>query len=93
MCIGTLLAYQTATIANTYLHRVALIQHVFTRVIPLPMPHNHPKRKSQCFWSQPINFADQVDILRWDVDISPYHPEYPPLITLYKITLYDNPIR
>ncbi len=60
----TLLAYQTATIANSYLHRVALIQHVFTRVIPLPMPHNHPLRLSQCFWSQPLRYADQVDILR-----------------------------
>lgn len=60
----TLLSYQNATIKNTYLHRVALIQHLFTTAIPLPLPHNHPARETECFWSQPMRYADQIDILR-----------------------------
>eukprot|EP01052_Picozoa_sp_SAG31_P027599 SAG31_NODE_2595_length_5421_cov_2.387636_1_plen_358_part_10 len=61
----TLLAYQKDVIKNTYLHRAALIQHLFTRVIPLPMPDNHPEKKQRCFWAnQQIRYADQADILR-----------------------------
>ena len=62
--ICTLLSYQAKTISNTFLHRVAVIQHVFLRVIPLPLPHNSPLRESQCFWAQPLKYSDQVDILR-----------------------------
>jgi hypothetical protein len=55
----TLLSYQTDQIKNTYQLRVALIQHLFTRVIPMPLPHDHP-RKHLCMWSQPIRYETQV---------------------------------
>lgn len=61
----TLLDNQAAMVKNSYLHRAAMIQHLFTRVIPLPLPHNHPERNQRCFWhAQPLRYADQADILR-----------------------------
>jgi len=60
----TLLSYQQKTIKNTYLHQISLLQHVFTRVIPLPLPWNHPLKQKHCFWTQPIRYSDQVDIMR-----------------------------
>ena len=61
----TLLDYQKDVIKNTFLHRAALIQHLFTRVIPLPLPDNHPEKQQRCFWAtQNIRYADQADILR-----------------------------
>jgi hypothetical protein len=60
----TLLAYQSTTIKNTYYLRCALIQHVFTRTIPLPLPANHPERMEKCFWSQPLRYESQLDIMR-----------------------------
>jgi hypothetical protein len=58
-----LLAYQQATIKNTYALRVALIQHLFTAVLPIPLPVDHPK-KAQCCWMQPMRYETQLDILR-----------------------------
>ena len=59
----TLLDYQNDTIKNSYLHRAAVMQHLFTRVIPLPLPENEDQ--SECFWgSCQMRYADQADILR-----------------------------
>ena len=59
----TLLSYQQDSIKNSYLHRTALVQHLFVRVIPLPLPANEDS--SECFWgSSGMRYADQVDILR-----------------------------
>jgi hypothetical protein len=60
----TLLSYQHETVRNTYLHRLALITHVVTHVIPLPMPLNDDRRGEHCFYTQPLRYAIQVDILR-----------------------------
>lgn len=50
---------------NTYCHRVSLIQHLVTRVIPIPLPLNHPERGLKCFWaSQPMRYETQADLLR-----------------------------
>ena len=60
-----LLANQSHLIANSYCLRVALIQHLFINIIPLPLPHNHPRRSKQCFWaSSPMRYETQADILR-----------------------------
>ena len=41
------------------------LQHVFTQVVPLPLPHNHPERARRCFWaSRPIRYETQADLLR-----------------------------
>ena len=61
--ICTLLAYQIDTIKNSYAMRVALIQHVFTRVIPVPLAVGHPQ-ESKCLWRQPVRYETQVDLLR-----------------------------
>ena len=50
---------------NSYGRRVALIQHLFTRVVPLPLPVSHPKRDESCFWySNPMRYETQLDLLR-----------------------------
>jgi hypothetical protein len=63
----TLLANQRAYVKNTFMLRVSLVQHVFTHVIPLPLPHNHPDKLTKCFWSsneKNMRYETQVDILR-----------------------------
>ena len=60
----TRLDNQRDVVRNSFLHRVALIQHLFTRVIPLPLPHNLPESQTRCFWAQPLLYVDQADILR-----------------------------
>ena len=64
--VCTLLDNQKDLIKNTYCLRVALVQHLFTHVLPLPLPHLHPRKDSQCFWgiNQDIRYETQVDILR-----------------------------
>ena len=59
------MSYQTDLIKNTYMLRASLIVHLFTDVIPMPLPTNHPKRSTQCFWaSQPMRYETQTDLLR-----------------------------
>lgn len=63
LCI--VLSNQRNITKNSYCVRAALLQHLFTRVIPLPLPLDHPEREMQCFWaSRPIRYETQADILR-----------------------------
>lgn len=63
LCV--LLANQRALVRNTYTLRVCLLHHLFVRVIPLPMPINHPERDTKCFWhAQDMRYETQADILR-----------------------------
>ena len=65
MHLTVLLANQQAVVRNSFTLRVCLIQHLFTRVIPLPLPLSHPDRDQHCFWhAQPIRHETQADILR-----------------------------
>jgi hypothetical protein len=60
-----LLSNQRDIVRNSYTLRVCLITHLFTRVIPLPLPITSPRRKTECFWhAQPIRYETQADILR-----------------------------
>lgn len=58
------MSYQTEQIRNTYCLRVALIQHIFTKVVPIPFAPDHPDRKEKCFWAQPMRYETQADLLR-----------------------------
>lgn len=58
-----LVSSQTNHIKNTHFLRVSLIQHLFTQVIPIPLPHNHPK-KQDCPYSKEISYHLQLDIIR-----------------------------
>lgn len=65
----TLMGNQSDLIKNTYCLRLSLLQHLFTTVIPLPLPHNHPDRDTRCFWAsanraEPMRHETQSDILR-----------------------------
>lgn len=61
--ICTLLVYQRSTIRHSILHRVAILQQLATRVLPMPLPQDHPER-FRCFYRQPIRYETQLDILR-----------------------------
>ena len=59
----TLLANQDAIIKNSFCLRAALIQHVFTMVVPLPLSLHHPKKASHCFWElSPLMRDTQCEI-------------------------------
>ena len=65
----TKMAYQTEVTKNTFCLRVALVQHVFTRVVPLPLPPRHPQRDTHCFWAaahreRTLRYETQVDLMR-----------------------------
>ena len=61
----TIMENQMSLMKNTYCHRVSLIQHLITRVIPIPLPLNHPHRETKCFWArQPMRYETQADLLR-----------------------------
>ncbi len=63
LCV--LLANQRKIVRNSYTLRLCLIEHLFVRVIPLPLPVNHPQRDTLCFWhAQPMRYETQADILR-----------------------------
>jgi hypothetical protein len=48
--ICVLLANQSTIVRNSFTLRVCLIEHLFVRVIPLPLPITHPERNTRCFW-------------------------------------------
>jgi hypothetical protein len=63
LCV--LLSNQRNLIRNSYTLRLCLIEHLFVRVIPLPLPINHPDRETRCFWhAQPMRYETQADTLR-----------------------------
>lgn len=63
LCV--LMSNQRNLIRNSYTLRLCLIEHLFVRVIPLPLPVNHPERNSKCFWhAQSMRYETQADCLR-----------------------------
>jgi hypothetical protein len=63
LCV--LLSNQRKLVHNSYTLRLCMIEHLFVRVIPLPLPITHPRREKECFWhSQPMRYETQADILR-----------------------------
>ena len=61
----TLLASQESLIPNSACLRVALLQHLVTETIPLPLPVDHPERASACFWAAaPIRYETQLQLMR-----------------------------
>ncbi|CAM9179352.1 unnamed protein product, partial [Ectocarpus fasciculatus] len=61
----TLLSNQRAQIRNSYTLRACLVEHLFIRVIPLPLPITHPDWQTKCFWrAQPMRYETQADLLR-----------------------------
>lgn len=63
LCV--LLANQSSLIRNSHTLRICLIEHLFVRVIPLPLGLNHPERSTRCFWAaQPMRYESQTDLLK-----------------------------
>ena len=65
MHLCQLLANQATEVRDSYAIRVSLIQHLFTTVVPLPLPCTHPERATRCFWaSQSLRYETQKDLLQ-----------------------------
>lgn len=63
LCV--LLSNQRTLVRNSFTLRVCLIQHLFVRVIPVPLPITDPRRDTECFWhAQDMRYETQADILR-----------------------------
>jgi len=63
LCV--LMSNQRNLIRNSYTLRLCLIEHLFVRVIPIPLPVNHPERNTKCFWhAQSMRYETQADCLR-----------------------------
>jgi hypothetical protein len=63
LCV--LLANQRTVVRNSYTLRVCMLEHLFVRVIPLPLPITHRNRDTKCFWhAQPMRYETQADLLR-----------------------------
>ncbi|KAJ1393230.1 hypothetical protein B484DRAFT_278952, partial [Ochromonadaceae sp. CCMP2298] len=63
LCV--LLSNQRKLVRNSYTLRLCLIEHLFVRVIPLPLPVTHPERDTLCFWhAQPLRYDAQADVMR-----------------------------
>ena len=61
----TLLANQAAMVKNSGCLRVALLQHLFTCVVPLPLPLDSPERTHRCFWhSASVTYHEQAGLIR-----------------------------
>jgi hypothetical protein len=48
----TALANQSHLMRYTYCLRASLLAHLFIRLVPLPLPTNHPRRARECFWGR-----------------------------------------
>lgn len=61
----TLLASQANGIKNSGCIRVALLEHLFTAVIPLPLPLDLLERPTRCFWhTARVGFLEQAGLVR-----------------------------
>jgi hypothetical protein len=68
-----LLGNQLGIVRNSYAHRAALVRHLFTRVVPLPLPLNHQQREELCFWGRAessMRYATQIELVRLLGDIA-----------------------
>ena len=75
--LATLIAVQSHSVKNTRHLIVALIQHTFTQLLPMPRAEPRPGTEAAatgdaevadplpgtCVWREPMEYADQLDIL------------------------------
>jgi len=60
----TLLANQCDQIGQSAPVRFALCSHVMSRILPMPLPLDDPKRKETCFWQSEMKYETKVDLMR-----------------------------
>ena len=70
----TLLASQEALIPNSACLRVALLQHLLTEIVPLPLALDHEERGSRCFWvTEHVRYETQSQLIRLLALLSQHH--------------------
>ena len=60
----TLLANQQDQIKYATPLRFTLVVYLLTRILPMPLPLNHPGRGERCFWQQNMTYETQADVIR-----------------------------
>lgn len=64
-----LLSNQGRQVRSSEMHQVAVIGHVFTRVLPVPLAPKHP-HLDKCLWRQVMRYETQLDVLRLVLHLS-----------------------
>lgn len=59
----TLIAVQSHCVKNSSFLKVALIQHTFTQLLPLPRAETAPEATTSCVWRSPMLYAQQLDLM------------------------------
>ncbi|CAE8618416.1 unnamed protein product, partial [Polarella glacialis] len=60
----TLLINQQDQISHAAASCFALVAHLMTRLLPLPLPLDHPERAERCFWAQEMQYETKADLMR-----------------------------
>ncbi|KAL1504687.1 hypothetical protein AB1Y20_008467 [Prymnesium parvum] len=66
VAVCTSLSNQAAQIKNSYGLRLTLISHLFTRVLPVPLPVSDSQRATRCLWANektPMRAEVQVELI------------------------------
>jgi len=60
----TLLTNQQDQIPSAVPNRFALVVHLMARVLPMPLPLDHPEKSTKCFWMQPVKYETKANLMK-----------------------------
>jgi len=60
----TLLINQQDQIAHAPASCFAVVAHLLTRLLPMPLPIDHPRKAELCFWAQDMVYETKADLMR-----------------------------
>eukprot|EP00929_Paragymnodinium_shiwhaense_P044942 TRINITY_DN23026_c0_g1_i2.p1 TRINITY_DN23026_c0_g1~~TRINITY_DN23026_c0_g1_i2.p1 ORF type:complete len:4431 (+),score=980.35 TRINITY_DN23026_c0_g1_i2:153-13445(+) len=79
----TLMSNQQDQITHAAPARFALVAHLMTRLLPVPLPIDHPEKQTKCFWMQDMRSETKADLMRYLYLIARH-------FTAVSFTLQDN---
>ncbi|CAE7596922.1 unnamed protein product [Symbiodinium natans] len=60
----TLLINQQDQISHAPASCFAVVAHLLTRLLPMPLPLDHPRKAELCFWAQEMVYETKADLMR-----------------------------